>query len=380
MKILAVDTALAACSAAVFESEGDRLLAQRFEPMATGQAERLAPMVRETMADARLNFGALDRIATTVGPGTFTGLRIGLSFARGLSLALGVPVVGISTLRAIAANITANPERLSILSAIDARRGNCYLQLFTPDLAPLTDGRACSLTEASLLVPEGRYLSVGSAASALISYVDRARTTLLKADTQDLSTAASVARLASLEEPGALPPEPLYLRQPDAKPQLRREPPIEIIEAAGYDAEPLAALHARCFPQGWSPKTIAELMALPGTLTLMVYSRQSEPLGFVIARSAADESEILTIAVAPSHRRRRLGQRLVEEVARRLAAEGARNLHIEVAETNTAALDLYGKLGFKRSGKRRGYYISARGNGEDAVTMTCPLPIAPQRV
>ena len=380
MKILAVDTALAACSAAVFESEGGRLLAQRFEPMATGQAERLAPMVREVMAEAGLNFGALDRIATTVGPGTFTGLRIGLSFARGLSLALGVPVVGISTLKAIAANITANSERLPILSAIDAKRGNCYFQLFTPDLAPLTDARACSLTEASILVPDGRSLAVGTAASALGSYVDRARTTLLKADALNLSSAASVARLASLELPGVLPPEPLYLRQPDAKPQLGREPPIEIIEAAGCDAEPLAALHAQCFPQGWSPKVIAGLMAMSGTITLMVCWGPSKPLGFVIARSAADESEILTLAVAPGHRRHRLGQRLVQEVARRLAAGGARTLHIEVSETNTAALDLYGKLGFKRSGKRRGYYASAGGDCEDAITMTCPLPIAPQRV
>jgi [ribosomal protein S18]-alanine N-acetyltransferase len=121
-------------------------------------------------------------------------------------------------------------------------------------------------------------------------------------------------------------------------------------------------------------------MAMPGTVTLMVCSGQSELLGFVIARSATDESEILTLAVAPSHRRRRLGQRLVEEVARRLAAGGARTLHIEVSETNTAALDLYGKLGFKRSGKRRGYYASPGGGCEDAVTMTCPLPIAPQRV
>jgi tRNA threonylcarbamoyladenosine biosynthesis protein TsaB len=371
---------LAACSAAVFESEGGGLLAQHFEPMATGQAERLAPMVRETMAEAGMNFGALDRIATTVGPGTFTGLRIGLSFARGLSLALGLPVVGISTLRAIAANITANPEHLSILSAIDARRGNCYLQLFTADLAPLTDPRVCSLAEASVFIPQGRHLAVGSAVSSLVSHLDRARTTLLKADAQDLSTAASVARLASLEVPGTLPPEPLYLRRPDAKPQIRREPPSEIVEVAGGNAEPLAALHAQCFPQGWSAKAIAELMAMPGTVTLMVCSGQGEPLGFVIARSAADESEILTLGVAPSHRRRHLGRMLVEEVARRLATRGARSLHIEVAETNTAALDLYGKLGFTRSGKRRAYYALAGGSREDAVTMTCPLPIAPQRV
>ena len=103
MKILAVDTALAACSAAIFDSGGGRNLAKKLEPMVTGHAERLAPMVREVMADANEDLASLDRIAATVGPGTFTGLRIGLSFARGLALALGKPVVGISTLKALAA-------------------------------------------------------------------------------------------------------------------------------------------------------------------------------------------------------------------------------------------------------------------------------------
>jgi tRNA threonylcarbamoyl adenosine modification protein YeaZ len=380
MNILAVDTALAACSAAVFDSDAGRLLVERLEPMLTGHAERLAPMVQETMADAGLSFIALNRIATTMGPGTFTGLRIGLSFARGLGLALGLPVVGISTLKAIAANVTANPQQLSILAAIDARRGNCYLQLFTADLSPLFDPQVCSIAEASIFIPPGRHLVVGTAASMLISHIDPARTKLLKADAQDLPTAAAVARLASLETPSLLPPEPLYLRPPDAKPQPGPRPSLDMIEAVANDAEPLAALHSQCFPQGWSAKAIAEVIAMPGSLTLMACAGRSDPVGFVIARRAADESEILTLCVAPAYRRRHIAARLVREVAGRLASAGVLSLHIEVSELNAAALDLYGKVGFKKRGTRRGYYESPGGSPEDAVIMTCPLAIAPQEL
>src|SRR5882724_7006196 len=99
MKLLAVDTALGACSVAVLD--GDTVLAHRFEEMARGHAEALAPMVEEAMAG--MDFAALDRLAVTTGPGTFTGQRVGLAFMRGLRIALHKPLIGVTTLEAIAA-------------------------------------------------------------------------------------------------------------------------------------------------------------------------------------------------------------------------------------------------------------------------------------
>jgi tRNA threonylcarbamoyladenosine biosynthesis protein TsaB len=382
MKILAVDTALAACSAAVFDSEQDRLLAVRFEPMAVGHAEAIAPMVRETMAAAGLKFSLLDRLAATVGPGTFTGLRIGLAFARGLGLVLDLPVIGISTLQALAANITSNPDRLPIAVAIDARRGNVYTQLFTSALTPSNEPRLCLLAEAVSSIAEGRYLVIGSAAQSLISSVDQNQTILMRTEAQDLPTAAAVAKLASLQTPGGFPPQPLYLREPDAKPETARLERTRVVAAAAaaHHAKSLAALHARCFAAGWNAKAIAELMAMPGALTLIAQSEQGEALGFIIARSAAGEAEILTLAVAPNHRRRHIAKKLVEKAAERLAKTGARNLYIEVAESNNAARLLYQKLGFLLTGRRQDYYAKPNGGCEDAVTMARPLPIAHQHV
>jgi len=128
MKILAVDTALGACSAAVLQD--DRSCAHRFVAMERGHAEVLAPMVQEAMAEAGLAFADLDRLAVTTGPGTFTGQRVGLAFMRGLRIALKRPLIGITTLEAMAA--AAMTETAASHAAVlhDARRSEVYFALY----------------------------------------------------------------------------------------------------------------------------------------------------------------------------------------------------------------------------------------------------------
>ena len=98
MIVLGIDTALDACSVALVR-DGETL-AEISEPMTRGQAERLAPMVRDAVARAGVSYAVIDRVAVTTGPGSFTGVRVGLSFARALALAIGKPCIGVSTLEA----------------------------------------------------------------------------------------------------------------------------------------------------------------------------------------------------------------------------------------------------------------------------------------
>ncbi|MDB5455643.1 MAG: tsaB, partial [Caulobacter sp.] len=142
MIVLALDTALPACSVAVLD--GGRVLACLSEPMTRGHQERLAPMAQEAMAAAGLQFTDLDRIGVTVGPGSFTGLRVGLAFAKGLSLALDIPCLGVGSLPALAAS-TAAPGLIA--ACIDAKRGQVYLELFEAG-QPLAEAEALSLDEA----------------------------------------------------------------------------------------------------------------------------------------------------------------------------------------------------------------------------------------
>ena len=127
MRILAVDTALGACSVALLENNAT--LAQILEPMERGHAERLAPMVAEAMQAAKADFQTLDRLAVTVGPGTFTGQRVGLAFMRGLRLALRLPLTGVTTLEGMAAAAMAETGEAKVAAIHDARRSEAYLLL-----------------------------------------------------------------------------------------------------------------------------------------------------------------------------------------------------------------------------------------------------------
>src|ERR1700726_2102111 len=131
MKILAVDTALGACSVALLD--GERVAAHRFTAMERGHAEALAPMVEEVMSGH--DFASLERLAVTTGPGTFTGQRVGLAFMRGLKVALGIPLAGVTTLAAMAAQARAECGTARAIALHDARRDEVYAEIdATPEV------------------------------------------------------------------------------------------------------------------------------------------------------------------------------------------------------------------------------------------------------
>jgi len=206
MIVLALDTCLTACSVAV--ADGDRVLGWESEVMARGHQERLAPMTRRLMEQAGLGFPEVDRIAATVGPGSFTGLRVGIAFAKGLAQALGRPTVAVGTLQALAAGHDG-----LVFAAIDARRDQIYLQGFEdgrPLMAP--DALAVETAAARLAeLAQGRTpVLVGSGAGLLAGLFPAAR--VVAAEGCD---ARQVARLGAAGQAGPL--RPLYLRTPDAK-------------------------------------------------------------------------------------------------------------------------------------------------------------------
>ncbi len=217
MRVLAIDTALHACSAALLDTSDGALLAHHSRPMAQGHAEALIPLLAEIMKEAGCSFRKLDRIAVTVGPGSFTGLRVGISAARGLSLAASIPAVGLSTLAAFAAPHLARRSAKVIVSAVDARHGRVYLQIFAegrslldPTLVPVEDAVRAAIAGSALIVGSGTAPIVGSWPAG------EAPPSVEATPAPDI---AWVARLgATLDAQGA-PPAPLYLTHADARPQ-----------------------------------------------------------------------------------------------------------------------------------------------------------------
>jgi tRNA threonylcarbamoyladenosine biosynthesis protein TsaB len=207
--ILAVDTCLAASSIAVLD--GDVVRAARSEPMTRGHQERIAVLAREVMGEAGVKFPDLTRIAVTVGPGSFTGLRVGLSFAKGLATALSIPCVGINSLEALAA--TAEAAGL-VAGVLDAKMGQVYLQVFDGGKALMApDALEVGVAAARLaeLYSGGPATLIGSGAPLLADVLPEA--TVL---TPAFADPVAVARLAAARPAPTHSPRPLYLRAPYA--------------------------------------------------------------------------------------------------------------------------------------------------------------------
>ena len=187
--LLAIDTAAPRLQLALLAADGH--VEQLSEDMATGQAERFFPALAELLARAGATYKDLTRIAVTAGPGSFTGLRIGLSAARGLALALNIPVVGVPSLLALSLTATGPTTVL-----LDARRDEAYVQRFT--------GPGRRIGEPQLLAMEK--------ARAMIAPGDR----LIESPFVDV---AALARFARDADPALYPPEAAYIRDADAKPQ-----------------------------------------------------------------------------------------------------------------------------------------------------------------
>ena len=164
MLILAIDTALDACAAAVLDTSAGKLIAQETLSMKRGHAEALMPLIARVMTEAAIGFAALDRIAVTTGPGSFTGLRVGLSAARGIALAAGKPVVGVTTLTAYAAPVVSTNSEPAVLAAIDARHDQVYFQVVSGDGGSLVPPRIAPIDEALGASRFGTLHLVGNAA------------------------------------------------------------------------------------------------------------------------------------------------------------------------------------------------------------------------
>jgi tRNA threonylcarbamoyladenosine biosynthesis protein TsaB len=217
MLILAIDTALDACAAAVLDTSANKMLAQESQAMKRGHAEALMPLIARVIKESGIAFSSLDRIAVTTGPGSFTGLRVGLSAARGIALAANKPVVGLTTLTAYAAPVVSQNAEQPVISAIDARHDHVYFQVVSGDGSSLIRPRVAPIEEALGASRFGAPYLVGNAANILAERWPAHAPPPFKVDAQAAPDIAWVAWLGAAVSPNTAPARPFYLRAPDAK-------------------------------------------------------------------------------------------------------------------------------------------------------------------
>ena len=233
MILLAFDTAQGALSAALFDAGGNlakggepALLSHRFEARARGHAERLLPVLEEVLAEAGQGFADLAAIAVTVGPGTFTGLRVGLAAARGIALARKIPCIGVTTLEAVAEPVDLQQnERVAV--SFDARREEVYFQIFKENQELVTEPALLPLEIAAENAAQhgtaAKLFLAGTGAPLLAERLVPLGVEALPVETPPQPDARSVGRIAirRIGEQGLdafrIPPAPLYIRAPDAK-------------------------------------------------------------------------------------------------------------------------------------------------------------------
>ena len=324
MLVLALDTCLSRCAVCLFDTAQNHVLAGEHQDMDRGHAEALAPMVQRVLAVAGKAAIEIDCIAVTTGPGTFTGLRIGLSFARAFGLARNIPVIGLDTLHAFRLYTDEN----AILALSIGQSGLSYV------LRPHT--------EVIELVPLAELTGV----SPLGGYPD------LKV----------LAAWAALQPKPEAMPEPVYIRGADAKVQVTTR--LVGVEAA----EALSSIHQSTFSKSWSTAEITEMLAIAGTQGILA-EVAGEAAAMAITRTIAGQAEILTIATLPTRRRSGVAAKLLNKAIEAAKFLGANSIFLEVAQGNAAARDLYVKAGFSEIGRRKAYY----SNGEDAIAMSRSL-------
>jgi tRNA threonylcarbamoyl adenosine modification protein YeaZ len=212
--ILAIDTASTLCAACVLDAGVERGRAVR--DLGKGHAEHLMAVIEEALAQAGVTYADLSRIAVSIGPGSFTGVRVGVSTARGLAMALRIPAVGVTTLEAIAAEARDTLGTRPVLAALDAGRGEIHAGLYDATGGSLLDPAVMTLEQAVSIVRQHTPVLCGSAARLIAAELGTTR------DIGPVSTTADIAvyaRLGAEKSPAAGKPKPLYLREADAKPQ-----------------------------------------------------------------------------------------------------------------------------------------------------------------
>ena len=209
MRVLAIDTAGVDCSVAVYDADADRVLACIRETLGKGHAERLSGMIDDAIGQSGLTVSGIDRIGVTIGPGSFTGIRVGVAAARGLALALGIPALGVTTLEVLAETARRGGARTAVVAAIDAKRDEIYIQTFDQSGMAASASEALGIEDARARLGASEIPVIGSGHAALAGLPP----------VTDHFDIEAVARITSRNPNVTGKPAPLYLRGPDAKPQ-----------------------------------------------------------------------------------------------------------------------------------------------------------------
>lgn len=209
MTILAIDTAANLCAVCLWDEKAMAPLSSKSLDIGRGHAEHLLSLIDDVLTDVGKSLEDVTKLGVNIGPGSFTGIRVGVAAARGLGLALDIPVVGVSTFSAIAYDVLTHiTPQTDFLVALSGGRGQLFVQHFDGSGVALSDPSIVKLDE----MPMGTFSDIGLIVGNGAAAIEGAHSA-----PQMLSATGSIEAFAALAVSSELPPKPLYLRSADAK-------------------------------------------------------------------------------------------------------------------------------------------------------------------
>ena len=423
MEILTIDTTGAAASVSIINEKGETAAELSDDMMS--HLQLLMPMISRVTERAGIKKTQITHVAVTVGPGSFTGIRIGMATAKTLAQVWNVPMIALSSLEVFSAAVGESGDL--ICPMIDAKHGQIFGGIFRNTRAPEegTERAAAQGVEkenrtgmAEILLPEGVYdaeefigkaseLALGDSRAERLLFCGngaerhraliRGETARIVPDngkTHELYAAAAAETALSLARLGRLTSyeeiRPVYLRKSEAerklaakelgkkkKAQKREEPVIFELppedEEISYrragieDAAGMAELDALCFSHPWSETAfLGEFQAAAGSFYVIAENGEGKPVGFAGISGVLDEGEVHRMAVHPLYRGRGIAGTMMEHILAEAETRGIRTQLLEVRESNRTAIALYKNQGFRVTGRRDGYYADS---GENALLM-----------
>lgn len=358
MKILSIETSASICSVAILENTN--LLKKIELNNGLTHSETLMPIISQIFEETTLNLSDIDLLVCDIGPGSFTGIRIGIATIKAFSDSLNIPFVGISSLEALAYNIK---NEGIICSIIDCKKNNCYFSLFKFEnnnyielMPPQTNSVKNCLDFINYKYKENTVTFVGDAANIYQEEIQNssnkfqiANTTLNNIDVYNLGLAGYFHYKNFGKDNDLLP---LYLKKPQAQKQLE-EKNIKILDMTIDD---LKNFNIDEFDKFWNINILKDELSSDSSHFICA-KLQATIIGFIGIKTIIDETDIMNIAVKESYRNQGIGTLLLNNIINNFCiSNNIKTINLEVNENNFPAINLYKKHGFYECGKRKKYY------------------------
>lgn len=380
MKILSMDTSSDVCSVALLED--DRIIDEIHNESEREHSQSLMPMIKELLEKNNITLDDIDLVASGIGPGSFTGIRIGIATTKAFSDAKNIPVVGVNSLEAQAYMVLLKEEKENskILSMIDARNENAYVAVYrykNDNLSVYKNPEIMSISNApEYLDFEDKVYIIGNVPLEKVESMLRARASKEQAQGVDIKKykfvnsnntfAEAIGVCAYYKYQNGLAGdsnsiEPMYLNLSQAEKQKKNldDEKIYINEMSISDKEEIESNYNK-FPNIWDERTFEEDAR---NSKYFVAKQDNQVVGFVSYTVVLDEVEIMNIVTREDSRNQGIASSLLSYIIRKIDYN---KINLEVNENNKTALNLYRKFGFKNVGQRKNYY-----NGkEDAILMS----------